>query len=80
MSDIVEKTLSSLPRLFSENLLGGFTSAGPSGTTGTGTVSGGQPYGAFVSRGFHSLVRNVDYARSVAVSTYLFFFLNWNYL
>lgn len=66
MSDIVEKTLTSLPRLFSENLLGGFATAGPSGATGSGMVSGGHQYGAFVSRGFHSLVRNVDYARSVA--------------
>lgn len=77
MSDIVEKTLSSLPRLFSENLLGGFATAGPSGATGAGMVSGGHQYGAFVSRGFHSLVRNVDYARSVAVSTiFPFCFIN----
>lgn len=66
MSDIVEKTLSSLPRLFSENLLGGFATSGPGVSTGSGpTIVGGQN-GAFVSRGFHTLIRNVDYARSVA--------------
>ncbi|XP_014768030.1 AP-4 complex subunit epsilon-1 isoform X2 [Octopus bimaculoides] len=62
MSDIVEKTLSSLPRLLSENLLGGLTSP----TSSNGANSGGYQYGTGLSRGFYNLMRNVEYARSVA--------------
>ncbi|GAB1601186.1 AP-4 complex subunit epsilon-1-like isoform X2 [Argonauta hians] len=61
MSDIVEKTLSSLPRLLSENLLGGLTSP-----TCSNANSSGYQYGTGLSRGFYNLMRNVEYARSVA--------------
>ena len=58
MSDIVEKTLSSIPKFFSENLLGSALNGPPSPNK-------------FAARGFQNFIRQVNRARTNSVKHYL---------